>query len=67
METDLRNHLLVTTFAMQAVVAQLAKDAMARDSQFAAKAEALLMPSLQKSDQATREATLAALKNLLSA
>ncbi|GEM_PF-5506757 len=67
METELRNHLLVTTFAMQAVVAQLAKDAMERDSQFAAKVEALLMPSLQKSDQETRDATLAALKNLLAA
>ena len=67
METELRNHLLVTTFALQAVVAQLAKQAKSTNPNFEADVEALLMPHLLKSDQPTREATLDAMRNLLRA
>lgn len=67
METELRNELLVTTSAMQAIVGLLAKQASIANPNFRAEAEQLLTSHLKNADSATREATVQALRNLLSA
>ncbi len=67
METELRNQLLVTTTALQAVVAVLAKKAKEENPNFAVEVESLLTAGLTNADSATRDATLQALRNLLSA
>ena len=67
MEIELRNQLLVTTSALQAVVGQLAKEARAKNPNFAAEAEQLLMTHMPNADPATLQATLKALRSLLSA
>ncbi len=67
METELRNHLLVTTSALQAVVALLAKKVRETDPGFITDAEKLLTDHMQNADEATRTATVQALRNLLSA
>ena len=67
METELRNQLLVTTTALQAVVAVLAKKAKEENPNFAVEVESLLTTGLTNADSATRDATLQALRNLLSA
>lgn len=67
METELRDRLLVTTSALQAVVVLLAKKVRETDPGFVEEAEKLLTDNLKHSDERTRTATIQALRNLLSA
>jgi len=65
MEIELRNSLLVTTSALQAVVRVLAKRAQAQDPAFKQEVMDTLINAMPGADAATADETRKALLNLL--